>query len=190
MSPPGPRVNTRSDDQDQQASLWVSSSDQGVLVNEPAGRCSSPTVAGSLSGTEPSLPTSQRRARAYQPCAAFLIGHVTDQSPTQLGRALALAHVDFPRGTPQPSIFSVLLATVASVVGALLADAAIVAAAVRRLPLPAELPALPVLRLLEANGRRCPHRLCRVAGRDPHFLNPEVALFPDGHPGHGVPVAH
>jgi hypothetical protein len=59
---------------------------------------------------------------------------VTVQSPTQLGRALALAHVDFPRGTPQPSIFTVVLATVASVVGALAADAAIVAAAVRAFP--------------------------------------------------------
>jgi hypothetical protein len=59
---------------------------------------------------------------------------VSDQQPTLLGQALELAHVDFPRGNPQPSIFSLLVATIASVVGSLVADAALVAAAVRMFP--------------------------------------------------------
>jgi Family of unknown function (DUF6069) len=49
-------------------------------------------------------------------------------------RALELAHVDFPRGTPQPSPFSVLLATVACVIGSLIADAALVAVATSAFP--------------------------------------------------------
>jgi hypothetical protein len=49
-------------------------------------------------------------------------------------RALDSAHVDFPRGTPQPSAFSVVLATLASVVGSLIADAVLVAVAVKEWP--------------------------------------------------------
>jgi Family of unknown function (DUF6069) len=51
-----------------------------------------------------------------------------------LGRALEFAHVDFPRNSPQPSMFNVLVAAVASVIGSLLADAALVAAAARMFP--------------------------------------------------------
>jgi hypothetical protein len=49
-------------------------------------------------------------------------------------RALDTARVDFPRGTPQPSPLSVVLATLAAVLGSLFADAALVAAATRAFP--------------------------------------------------------
>jgi len=51
-----------------------------------------------------------------------------------LERALELARVDFPRGNPQPSALTVVLATVAAIVGSLLADAALVAAATAAFP--------------------------------------------------------
>jgi hypothetical protein len=59
---------------------------------------------------------------------------VSDQPPTLLSRALESTHVDFPRSTPQPSVLSLVIATVASIVGSLLADAALAAAAVRMFP--------------------------------------------------------
>ena len=59
---------------------------------------------------------------------------MSEQSPTLIGRAFERAHVDFPRAAPQPSLFSVVVATVASVIGSLLADAALVAVAVKVFP--------------------------------------------------------
>ena len=59
---------------------------------------------------------------------------MSDQSPTVLGRAFELAHVDFPRASPQPSDFSIMVATVASIIGSLFADAALVAAGTRMFP--------------------------------------------------------
>ena len=54
-------------------------------------------------------------------------GLVALQAPTLLERALDAAHLDFPRRAPQPSAVQVVLATVLSVVGALAADALLVA---------------------------------------------------------------
>jgi hypothetical protein len=59
---------------------------------------------------------------------------VARQAPTTFDRVLDLARVDFPRGTSQPSALSVVLATVAAVVGSLAADIALVAAATRAFP--------------------------------------------------------
>lgn len=59
---------------------------------------------------------------------------MSDQPSTLLSRAFESAHIDFPRSTQQPSILSLVIATVASIVGSLLADAALVAAGVRLFP--------------------------------------------------------
>jgi Family of unknown function (DUF6069) len=56
------------------------------------------------------------------------------QGGTVVDRALTVAHVDFPKGTPQPSAFSVVLATVASVIGSLIADAVLVAVGTQLFP--------------------------------------------------------
>ena len=83
---------------------------------------------------------------------------------------MKLFRLDWTPAHRQPSGLRILIATIVSLLGSLLADAAIVAIGTRAFPSTKGYVALSVLRLREAHRDRRSGRLCSLARRDPHLL--------------------
>ena len=98
-------------------------------------------------------------------------------------RALALARIDFAPSHEQPSALSIVVATIASIAGSLLADAALVAIGTAVFPSTKGYVHFQFHDYARLTIDRCGDRLLGVAGRDPYHVIPPSGLLSHGYRG-------